>query len=100
MAPKKRYTKAFEATLLKQAVSATITHTSCVVNTPATTVACIVLLWEMKEAIRVQKNFLEKSIGVSQSRASIDDFAIRKGHTYNTGLHDLHSGTVFAIIPG
>ncbi len=30
----------------------------------------------------------------------LDDFAIRKGHTYNTGLHDLRNGTFLDIIPG
>lgn len=30
----------------------------------------------------------------------IDDFAIRKGHTYNTGLHDLRNGHFLDIIPG
>ncbi|WP_429371473.1 transposase [Paenibacillus sp. DS2015] len=30
----------------------------------------------------------------------IDDFAIRKGHTYNAGLHDLRGGTFLDVIPG
>ena len=30
----------------------------------------------------------------------MDDFAIRKGHTYNTGIHDLRNGTLLEIIPG
>jgi transposase len=30
----------------------------------------------------------------------IDDFAIRNGHTYNTGLHDLRRGHFLDIIPG
>jgi len=30
----------------------------------------------------------------------IDDFAIRKDHTYNTGLHDLRGGYFLDIIPG
>src|SRR4051812_22654876 len=30
----------------------------------------------------------------------IDDFAIRKGHTYNTGLHDLRGNTLLDVIPG
>ena len=30
----------------------------------------------------------------------IDDFTIRKCHTYNTGLHDLRGGTILDVIPG
>jgi len=30
----------------------------------------------------------------------IDDFAIKKGHTYNTGIHDLKGGTLLDIMPG
>ncbi len=28
----------------------------------------------------------------------IDDFTIRKGHTYNTGFHDLRNGTLLTLI--
>ncbi|SFF04342.1 Transposase [Paenibacillus algorifonticola] len=30
----------------------------------------------------------------------VDDFAIKKGHTYNTGIHDLRGGTLLDILPG
>ena len=100
VAPKKRYTKAFEATLPKQAIGATITHTSRVANTPSTTVARIVRSWKMEEATRVQKICQKKALACHNLVLGIDDFAIRKGHTYNTGLHDLRGGTFLDVIPG
>ena len=42
----------------------------------------------------------EKAVESSQLVLGIDDFAIRKGHTYNTGLHDLRGGTFLDVIPG
>ncbi|WP_343288431.1 transposase [Turicibacter bilis] len=30
----------------------------------------------------------------------IDDFAIRKGHTYNTGFHDLRNGYLLPLMMG
>lgn len=30
----------------------------------------------------------------------VDDFAIRKGHTYNTGIHNLRGETLLDIVPG
>ena len=30
----------------------------------------------------------------------IDDFAIRKGHTYNTGFHDLRNGSLLTLVMG
>ncbi|MEG0711087.1 MAG: ISL3 family transposase, partial [Niameybacter sp.] len=30
----------------------------------------------------------------------IDDFAIRKGHTYNTGFHDLRNGSLLTVVNG
>ncbi|PJH69115.1 transposase, partial [Salmonella enterica subsp. enterica serovar Typhimurium] len=30
----------------------------------------------------------------------IDDFAVRKGHSYNTGIHDLKGGSLLDIISG
>lgn len=100
VAPKKRYTKAFEATLPKHAIGATITHTARVTKIPATTVARIVRSWKMEEAVRVQKACQEKALACNSLVLGIDDFAIRKGHTYNTGLHDLRGGTFLDVIPG
>lgn len=100
VAPKKRYTKAFEATLPKQAIGATITHTARVTGTPATTVARIVKAWKKKEASRVQQACQHKASYCQNLVLGLDDFAIRKGHTYNTGLHDLRNGAFLDIIPG
>ena len=30
----------------------------------------------------------------------IDDFAIRKGHTYKTGFHDLRKGSLLTLVMG
>ncbi|WP_285398114.1 hypothetical protein [Lysinibacillus sp. fls2-241-R2A-57] len=100
VAPNKRYTKAFETTLPKQAIGATITHTARVTETPATTVARIVKTWKKKEASRVQQACQHKASHCQNLVLGLDDFAIRKGHTYNTGLHDLRNGTFLDIIPG
>lgn len=100
VAQKKRYTKAFEATLPKQAIGATITHTARVTETPASTVARVVRAWKKSAAKIVQDECLEKALDCQNLVLGIDDFAIRKGHTYNTGLHDLRNGTFLDIIPG
>ena len=100
VAPKKRYTKAFEASLPKQVVGATITHTARVTNTPPTTVARIVRSWKTNEAARIQEVCQTQAATHDKLVLGIDDFAIRKGHTYNTGLHDLRHGTFLDIIPG
>lgn len=52
------------------------------------------------ESVRVQRR-CEQQAKVSTGLAlGIDDFAIRKGHRYNTGLHDLRGGTFLDVIPG
>ncbi|MFD0717607.1 transposase [Paenibacillus sp. GCM10027626] len=30
----------------------------------------------------------------------VDDFAIKKGHTYNTGIHNLKGETMLDLLPG
>lgn len=100
VAPKKRYTKVFEATLPKHVVGATVTHAARVTNTPATTIARAVRTWKNNEATRIQNACQSQAKAHSKLVLGIDDFAIRKGHTYNTGLHDLRNGTFLDIIPG
>ncbi|WP_376776806.1 ISL3 family transposase [Sporosarcina sp. NCCP-2331] len=100
VAPKKRNTKAFEATLPKQAIRSTITHTACVTEIPASTVARVIHMWKTTAAALVQQACQEKAEQCQNLVLGIDDFAIRKGHTYNTGLHDLRNSTFLDIIPG
>lgn len=100
VAPKKRYTKAFEASLPKQVVGSTVKHASRVTNTPKTTVDRIFKSWMEKESLRIQTECIKKAQTSDQLILGIDDFAIRKGHTYNTGLHDLRGESFLDVIPG
>lgn len=100
VAPKKRYTKVFEQSLPKLVVGATVTHAARVMNTPTTTIARVVRTWKTNEAMRIQTNCQSQAKAHTKLVLGIDDFAIRKGHTYNTGLHDLRNGTFLDIIPG
>jgi transposase len=100
VAPGKRYTKQFEASLPFQVLGATVTHAAKRTQTPATTVERVFKQWMESESVQVQTVCKEKAVESSQLVLGIDDFAIRKGHTYNTGLHDLRGGTFLDVIPG
>nr|WP_225941972.1 transposase [Sporosarcina limicola] len=52
------------------------------------------------ECKQVQAVCTEQTLESNQLVLGIDDFAIRKGHTYNTGLHDLRGDTFLDVIPG
>jgi len=86
VAPKKRYTKAFEATLPKQSNWCNHHTYMRVTGTPATTVARIVNAWKKKAASRVQQACQHKASYCQNLVLGLDVFAIRKGHTYNTGF--------------
>lgn len=100
VAPGKRYTKQFEDSLPGHVVGATVTHASKQTQTPATTVERVFKRWMEIECKHVQAVCKEQAIESEKLVLGIDDFAIRKGHTYNTGLHDLRGGTFLDVIPG
>ena len=49
---------------------------------------------------QLQEQVILESSNTNKLVLGMDDFAIRKGHTYNTGIHDLRNGTLLEIIPG
>lgn len=100
VAPGKRYTKQFEDSLPGHVIGATITHASKQTQTPATTVERVFKRWMEVACQHVQAVCKEQAIESEKLVLGIDDFAIRKGHTYNTGLHDLRGGTFLDVIPG
>lgn len=99
VAPKKRYTKAFEQQA-SSVVGSTVHHMARVLDIPETTLSRMFFRWMDQESDRIQKECQEEAHTRSLLVLGMDDFAIRKGHTYNTGLHDLRGGSFLDIIPG
>ena len=98
MARGKRYTKPFEASIPSQVVGATVTHAAKQMQTPAATVERVYKRWMDTESPHVQVVCKQQASESKKLVLGMDDFSIRKGHTYNTGLHDLRNGTLLDIL--
>ena len=98
--PKSRYTNAFKSKLARSIDGGTVKHSVKNLNVPYTSGERFI-----KEALStiipaVQNQVLDTAINSSKLDIGIDDFAIRKGHTYNTGIHDLRNGALLTIVRG
>jgi transposase len=98
--PKKRYSHLFQEKIVEQAYGSTSEHSARIQQTPASTVQRM-----HNEAIPIESERLSeqawRQAGKSRGLVlGVDDFAIKKGHTYNTGIHDLRGGTLLDILPG
>ncbi|WCN36745.1 transposase [Aneurinibacillus uraniidurans] len=100
VAPGKRYTKTFEDSLPSYVMGAKVTHAAKQTQTPVTTTDRVFKKWMEKESPRLQAECMQEAIQCEGLVLGIDDFAMRKGHTYNTGLHDLRGNTLLDVIPG
>ncbi|MBI6024457.1 ISL3 family transposase (plasmid) [Clostridium perfringens] len=97
---KSRYTNQYNDNLANAVTGSTVAHASEFTGTPYSTVERIFknYLNNVKpkicaEALKLSKNTERLIIG-------IDDFAIRKGHSYNTGIHDLRNETLLHLVKG
>lgn len=99
VAPKKRYTKAFEQQA-SSVLGSTVQHMARVLRMPITSLTRFFYQWMNQESVRVQNECREEAASSPHLVLGINDFAIRKAHTYNTGLHDLRGESFLDVIPG
>ena len=52
------------------------------------------------ESERLSEQAWEQAKESNNLVLGVDDFAIKKGHTYNTGIHDLKGETMLDLLPG
>ncbi|GAA0335028.1 hypothetical protein GCM10008931_28290 [Oceanobacillus oncorhynchi subsp. oncorhynchi] len=98
--PKKRYTKAFQYQLMKQGQGVTVQSMSASQCVPYSTAERYFKNGLQAERKHTQMTCIQDAIQRHQLVLGIDDFAVRKGHTYNTGIHDLKGGNMLDIISG
>jgi transposase len=97
---KERYTEAFKIQSYKLSIGATVQHSAEITETPYSTAERF-----FKEiALQIAPITIEAAQEIAQQSAKlilgIDDFAIRKGHNYNTGFHDLRGENLIGIAEG
>ncbi len=100
VSPKSRYSNDFKQELSETLDGATVKHASKLFKIPYTsaerfikeTLATVIPILQ-KDVLTLAQNSCRLVIG-------IDDFAIRKGHTYNTGFHDLRNGSLLTVVNG
>jgi transposase len=97
---KSRYTNDYKEFIAKKVSGATVLHCSETCDTPYSTVERIYKKYIDKIVPEIQEKVISESHNTNKLVLGIDDFAIRKGHTYNTGVHDLRNGTLLEIISG
>jgi len=98
--PKRRYSNRFRERTVEQALGSTASHSAHMQQAPASTVQRM-----HNEAIPLESERLSEQAWKQAKESSglilgVDDFAIKKGHTYNTGIHDLKGETMLDLLPG
>ncbi|ASA20546.1 hypothetical protein B9T62_06855 [Paenibacillus donghaensis] len=85
---------------IRTATAATVRQSADIHRLPATTLQTKQQKWLAAESDRLQEQAWEDATCSANLVLGVDDFAIRKGHTYNTGIHNLRGQTLLDIIPG
>ncbi|AXF55169.1 transposase [Salicibibacter kimchii] len=98
--PKNRYTIAFQNQCLQKGHGTTVKSLARFEEAPYTTVERYFKAGLQSESEATQQTCFQNAMDRQGLVLEIDDFAIRKGHTYNTRIHDLKGGSMLDIISG
>lgn len=98
--PKQRFSRLFRSHTVEQTLGSTATHGARMQQAPASTVQHM-----HNEAVPALCNALyeqvwEEATETTELVLGVDDFAIKKGHTYNTGIHNLKGETMLDLLLG
>jgi len=98
--PKQRYSRLFRSRTVEQALGSTAAHSARMQQAPASTVQRMHNEALVVESERIYERVWEEANETTGLVLGIDDFAIKKGHTYNTGIHNLKGETMLDLLPG
>jgi transposase len=98
--PKKRYSHLFHKQAVEQALGATVVHSARIQKAPISTIQRMHNTALSLESERLYEQAWKEAKEKSGLVLGVDDFAIKKGHSYNTGIHNLKGETLLDILPG
>lgn len=98
--PKQRYSKLFRSQSVEQALGSTVAHSARMQQAPASTVQRMHHEAVPAECERIYAQVWEEAKDMEDLVLGVDDFAIKKGHTYNTGIHNLKGEAMLDLLPG
>lgn len=98
--PKQRYSRAFRVQTVEQALGSTAAHSARMQEAPASTVQRMHQDALPAESKRLVDQAWREAHDTAGLVLGIDDFAIKKGHTYNTGIHNLRGETMLDLLAG
>lgn len=97
--PKKQYSRAFRLQTVEQVLFYSGTSAS-IHETPVSTVQRMHQKALVAESERLAEQAWREAKKMEYLVLGIDDFAIKKGHTYNTGFHNMRGDTMLDLLAG